>query len=314
MMPGVEPVPRGVLGVGEAPHPTGILHDAAELVVGLERVSAGRNEHQHPFPVGLLEPGVGEAGTHFGEQRAFFERPCTGAGHDVLGEHVEPARTEILAVALALVDRVLGSGRLEELEAVARHQQRAARAVEPVVGTPDALEQAARALGSAHLHHQVDVAPVDAEVEAGGGDQRAQFAARHRAFDLAPRLLAERPVVHPDRQRVLVRGPQVLEDIFGQEARVGEDQRGPVALDLARRAAGSTRSRRARPTARALPWVAGSRPRRARRARLRRARRCRSRPLLLSSRARATREIPRGWRASLTAPRAPYRAQSPATG
>jgi hypothetical protein len=38
-------------------------------------------------------------------------------------------------------------------------------------------------------------------------------------------------VVNADRQVILVRVPQLLEDEFGQEARVGEDQRGPVGAD-----------------------------------------------------------------------------------
>ncbi len=149
----------------------------------------------------------------------------------MLREHVEPAGPEILAVALSLVDRVLGRLRLEELEAVAGHEDRATRLVESVVGAADALEQPRRALGRTHLHHAVDVAPVDPEVEARGGDERAQLAARHRAFDLAARLLRQRAVMDRDRQVVLVRVPQLLEDVLGEEARVGEDQRGPVALD-----------------------------------------------------------------------------------
>ena len=70
-----------------------------------------------------------------------------------------------------------------------------------MVGAADALEQARRALGRAHLADEVDIAPVDAEVEAGGGDQSAQAAVAHRGFDLAPRLEGEAAVVDADRQR-----------------------------------------------------------------------------------------------------------------
>ena len=101
----------------------------------------------------------------------------------MLRKNIQPAWPEVLPIAMAFVDRFLGRGRLEEFEPVARHQDRAAGLIEPVVGPPDALEQPARALGRAHLHHQVDVAPVYPQVEAGGRDQRAHehvIRARHR--------------------------------------------------------------------------------------------------------------------------------------
>ena len=47
----------------------------------------------------------------------------------------------------------------QHLEAVGRHQQRAARLVEPVVGAADALDQAAGALGRADLDDQIDRRP-----------------------------------------------------------------------------------------------------------------------------------------------------------
>ena len=47
--------------------------------------------------------------------------------------------------------------------------------VHAVVGAADALQQAGDALGRADLDHLVDAAPVDAEVERGGGDHGAQL-------------------------------------------------------------------------------------------------------------------------------------------
>ena len=61
----------------------------------------------------------------------------------MLGKHIEPAGAKVLAVALALIDRILGRGCLEKLESVARYEQRAAGLIKPVVGAPDPLEQAA---------------------------------------------------------------------------------------------------------------------------------------------------------------------------
>src|SRR3546814_2523553 len=68
----------------------------------------------------------------------------------MLREHVERAGAETVGVAFARFHGVQCGLRFEIFEAVARHAQRAARFVEPVVGATDALEQPRRALGSAH--------------------------------------------------------------------------------------------------------------------------------------------------------------------
>ena len=230
--PGVDPEARRLLGVRQPPEPVPALHDAAETIIGAQRIAPGRDELEHARESPGIDHCIGQRRAQFRQQRRLVERAGAGAGHDVLRQDVEPARTEGLAIALALVDRIDRRHRLQELEAVARHDQRLARAVEPMIGAADALEQARRALGGAHLHDEVDVAPVDPEIEAGGRHQRAQLAARHRAFDLAPRLPRQRAVVDADRQLVVVGLPQELEDVLSQEARVGEDQRGAVGADL----------------------------------------------------------------------------------
>ena len=150
----------------------------------------------------------------------------------MLRQNIQPPGPEFLAVALAFVDCLLGRSRLEEFEAVARDEQRAAGLVQPVVGPPDTLEQPRRALGRPHLHHQVDVAPVDTQVETGGRHERTKFAPGHRTFDLAACLAAQRAMMNPDRKIVIVHIPQVLEDVLRQESRVGEDQRRSIGTDL----------------------------------------------------------------------------------
>ena len=101
-----------------------------------------------------------------------------------------------------------------------------------MIGTADPLKQTRRPLGRAHLDDTIDTAPIDAKVEAGGADQRAQAPVAHCRFHAPPRLDVERPVVDADRQLFLVGLPQILEDQFGQRAGVAEDKRGLVRLDL----------------------------------------------------------------------------------
>ena len=74
--------------------------------------------------------------------------------------------------------------------------------VEPVVGAADALDEAAGAFRRADMDDEVDIAPVDAEVERRGGDDGAQRARGHRRFDLAALRGVERAVVQGDRQTV----------------------------------------------------------------------------------------------------------------
>jgi hypothetical protein len=230
--PGVEAVPGRVLGVGQPPQAWLFLHDPPEPVIGAKRVAAGRHKIEHARHDRLVDPGIGQARAHLGKQVIGQERSGAGPRHDMLGQHVETTRTERLAIALALLHRFERGRRFQEFEPVAGHQQRLARAIEPVVGPADPLQQPRGTLGRAHLHDKVDVTPVHAKVEAGGADQRAQFAARHRAFHLAPGLARERAVVDADGQRILVRVPQLLEDVFGKEARIGENQGRPVRADL----------------------------------------------------------------------------------
>src|SRR3546814_19204853 len=104
-------------------------------------------------------------------------------------------------------------GRAAELfGSVAGEQECVARLVEPVVGAGDALEEARAALGRPHLHDEVDIAPVDAEIEAGGTDEAAKPPLRHRLLDLAPRLDVERAVMDADGQVIVVHRPEILEN------------------------------------------------------------------------------------------------------
>ena len=130
-----------LLGMRQPPHALAVAHNALELVIGLERIAAGFDEGEHALPHRVIDPGIGQARAQLGEQFTLLERRGAGTGHDMLREHVEPPGAKLLAVTLALVDRFLGRGGFEEFEAIAGHQQRPAGLVEPVVGTPDTLQQ-----------------------------------------------------------------------------------------------------------------------------------------------------------------------------
>ena len=117
----------------------------------------------------------------------------------MLGEHVEragPDRRRVLGAEIVGVER---RPALDHLEAVGRDENRLRRLVEAVVGAADALREPARALRRADIDDEVDVAPVDAEVERRRADDGAELSRRHRGLDLAPLGGVERAVVEGDR-------------------------------------------------------------------------------------------------------------------
>ena len=60
----------------------------------------------------------------------------------------------------------------QHLEAVRRHEQGARGLIEPVIGAADALQDAARSLRRPDIDDEVDVAPIDAEIERRGRRRR----------------------------------------------------------------------------------------------------------------------------------------------
>ena len=185
----------------DPPAPFAFRDQAAEAVVGLQRITARSDEVEDLGEGLVLQSRVGRGGSKLGEQLLLLERRRAGDREDVLREHVQRSRPEILGVELAVVDGVERRAGLEIFEAVAGHDRAFAGLVEAMVGAADPLEKAGRSLGRAHLHDEVDVAPVDTEVEAGGRDESAQLARRHGRLDLAPSFLRQAAVMDADRQR-----------------------------------------------------------------------------------------------------------------
>ena len=167
----------------------------------------------------------------------------------MLRQHVEPAGAQWRRVLRILRDRIDRGGAFQHFEAVGRHQNAARRLVHAVIGAADALQQAARAFRRADIDDEIDVAPVDAEIERGGTDHRAQPAFGHRAFDLAALADIERAVMQRDGEAVVVDAPQFLKNHLGLHAGVDEHQRGLVRLDLLRRFPRSHGAPNGRPTA-----------------------------------------------------------------
>ncbi len=152
------------------------------------------------------------------------ERLRAGHAENVLGQHIERAGTRHGRVLHAGGSRHDGGPAFEHLEAVCRHQDGPGRFVEPMVGAADPLDQPARALGGPDVDAEVDIAPIDSEVEGGGRHHGLEPAFRHGGLDPAALADIERAMMQRDGQVVAVDPPQVPEQLLGLEPRVDEQQ------------------------------------------------------------------------------------------
>jgi len=125
----------------------------------------------------------------------------------VLSQNIERAGAVEDGILRALPRRFECRPALQHLETVTRHQDRFGRLVETMIGASDPLDQPARPLRRADVDDEVDVAPVDAEVQRRRRDHRFEPAGRHRRFDLPTLLGVERAMVKADRQVVVVDPP-----------------------------------------------------------------------------------------------------------
>ncbi len=180
---------------------------------------------------GAQQAAVRRGGLHLAIKLVGDERLAAGAAEHVLRQHVERADAQRRRVLGMVGDRADRGVAFQHLEAVGRNENAARRLVEPVIGAADALKQTRRALRRADIDDEIDVAPVDAEIERRGADHRAQLARGHRILDLAPLRHVERAVMQRDGEVVLVDVPQRVEDHLGLAAGVDEDQRHLVLLD-----------------------------------------------------------------------------------
>ena len=150
----------------------------------------------------------------------------------MLAEDVLGAAAAGLAVEVAVADGLQGGLAFDDFEAVGGDEEGLGGGVVIVVGPADALDEAFDVLGCADLDDEIDIAPVDAEVERAGADDGAEEALLHGGLDTLALNPVEGAVVDADGQAVLVGEPEVVEEDLGLRAGVVEDERGAVATDL----------------------------------------------------------------------------------
>ena len=209
----------------------GIAEQFREAVIGPQRVAAILHEAQRIVEIAAREGGIGRGSCHLRVQLIRQEGRGDRTGQDMLAQHIQPAFARRVAIQLMRRDRLARGGAFDDLEAVRRHQHGAARLLQPVVRAADALQQPRDALRRADLHHLIHRAPIDAQIEGGGGDHRAQFPRRHCRFHLAALLHRQAAVMQRDGQVVVIDLPQRLEAELRLGAGVDEDDGDPRLLD-----------------------------------------------------------------------------------
>ena len=153
------------MGIADAPEPILALADAGKAIIGLERVAAGCDEVDDSVEIRARQPGIGRGLGHLGVKLVAPERLAAGATEHVLREHVECADAQRRRVLSVLGDGVERGAAFQHLEAVRRNEHALRRLVHAVIGAADALHDPRSALRRADIDDEIDIAPVDAEIE-----------------------------------------------------------------------------------------------------------------------------------------------------
>ena len=170
-----------------------------QLAELLARVAAGE---QVEHVVEQLVAELGEVGAAADERREIGDRHVAAdrdVGDDLLRQHVERVAQEPGGLDQAVDHAAHDDRRLEQVATVLREQRALARLADRVAGATDALQAAADRAGRLDLDDEIDRAHVDAELEAGRGDDAAQHAALQLVLDDDPLLAGERAVVRLDQ-------------------------------------------------------------------------------------------------------------------
>src|SRR6056297_4213690 len=150
----------------------------------------------------------------------------------MLAEHVPRPRPPGFAVEIAGANGVERGDAFDDLEAVGGDEKRFGWRIVAVIRPADPLNQTLDVLRSTHLDHEVDIAPVDPEIEASRTDDGLEATRHHRRLDPLALLAREAAVVDADWQALVVPEPEVVKVDLGLRAGVVEDQGGLVPLHL----------------------------------------------------------------------------------
>ncbi len=203
-------------------------------IIGAKGITAGGDEIEAGVEIGAGQRGVWAGCEDFRKELIRGKRPVAGNDQDMLAQNVERAGGAArVAIKVARPRRFERGAAFDHLEAVGGHQERlGGGGVVAVICASDALNQTFDILGRADLHHEIDIAPIEPEIEAASADDGAQFSAHHGGLDFLSLGAVERAVMDSDGKSIIIGKPQIMKENFRLCARVVKDQRGAMCLYL----------------------------------------------------------------------------------
>ncbi len=181
----IEPILLRDARIGHPPRAVHGLADFRKPLIGLERIAAGRHEIQNAVERVSRKARIGCGASHLTVKLVGLERLGAGHAKHVLGQYIQRPFDQGRRILCTQIICVECGAALHHLEAVGGHENGPARLVHPVVGAADTLREAARPLRRADMNNQIDIAPVDPEIERRGRDHSAQGVGGHGLLDLA---------------------------------------------------------------------------------------------------------------------------------
>ena len=191
------------------------------------RDAVGEHRERRSSKSRALEIAVRIGRAHRRVERVDFPLVLRAGGDDLLREDVERRVGNLERVERAAADRADQRRALEQLVARRREKTPFGLRADPVARAADALQRDRDRARRAELHDEIDRADVDAELERGGRDDRAQLAVLRRVSASKRSLARQAAVV---RQHDAFAEPLVERerDALAHAARADEDQRRPM--------------------------------------------------------------------------------------
>jgi hypothetical protein len=145
---------------------------------------APRQHVEHGLELLALQLAVGRGAAHQRKQRVHRDRILAGHDRDdLLRQHVERVARKARGLDLAAAHAARGLRARQQIATVLGEDRAARVAAHLVVGAPHALDAGRDRGRRFDLHHQLDGADVEAQLERAGGDDARQLPALERVFD-----------------------------------------------------------------------------------------------------------------------------------
>ena len=213
-------------GIAQLPHPVGPVLQTLPLVVGAQGVSPCGAKIEAGVKIRTLQIRVRPCGGHLPVKRVGIKWPGSSRDQNMLAQNVKRSGAARIPVQIAGPDGFQRGDAFNHFKTVCRHQQGLGRRVVAVVGAPDPLDQPFDVFGCADLDHQIDITPVDPQIQRTGTDDCPQLTTHHRSFDAFALLPVERSVMNANGQGFVIGEPEIVKEDLGLRARVVKDQRG----------------------------------------------------------------------------------------